>query len=226
MNCEIINKEIEYEFILICATGRSGSTTLQRIINTIPNTNICGENNNAILNLLNFYKSLKHQNVTDNNKVYSIFVDKNIKPCWYNHFDMTQIISDIKKMIIHFLNFTNTNTILGFKEIRYDKTNFHLLNEFKELFPKTKIIIHIRNDIKSQSQSDWFSKDKNSFKKLTKYNKEFLTFYEKKDNLNKYFSCFEDLFDINKIKILFKFLNKEEFFNEIEILKILNNNQQ
>ncbi len=32
------------KIVLICATGRSGSTTMQRIINTIPNSNICGEN--------------------------------------------------------------------------------------------------------------------------------------------------------------------------------------
>ena len=31
------------KFILICATGRSGSTTLQRIINSIPDANITGE---------------------------------------------------------------------------------------------------------------------------------------------------------------------------------------
>ena len=32
------------EIIIICATGRSGSTTLQRIINTIENSIITGEN--------------------------------------------------------------------------------------------------------------------------------------------------------------------------------------
>lgn len=34
------------KIVLICATGRSGSTTMQRLINTIPNSNICGENYN------------------------------------------------------------------------------------------------------------------------------------------------------------------------------------
>jgi hypothetical protein len=38
------------KFILICATGRSGSTTLQRIINTIEESNINGENLGAINN--------------------------------------------------------------------------------------------------------------------------------------------------------------------------------
>ena len=44
------------KIVLICATGRSGSTTMQRIINIIPNSNICGENFGAVNSLLEFYK--------------------------------------------------------------------------------------------------------------------------------------------------------------------------
>ena len=51
------------KIVLICATGRSGSTTLQRIINTIPNSNICGENYGAINSLLEFYFKLKHATI-------------------------------------------------------------------------------------------------------------------------------------------------------------------
>ena len=47
------------KIVLICASGRSGSTTLQRILNSIPNSNICGENMGAINSLLEFYKRLK-----------------------------------------------------------------------------------------------------------------------------------------------------------------------
>ena len=45
--------------ILVCAVGRSGSTTTQRILNTMPNSNICGENMGAVNNLLEFYKNIK-----------------------------------------------------------------------------------------------------------------------------------------------------------------------
>ena len=48
------------KIILICAVGRSGSTTLELILNTIPNSNICGENNGAINSLLEFYKQIKY----------------------------------------------------------------------------------------------------------------------------------------------------------------------
>ena len=54
------------QFIIIAAIGRSGSTTLQRIINTIENSNILGENNNFIANLLVAYKSLKRPHLRHN----------------------------------------------------------------------------------------------------------------------------------------------------------------
>ena len=47
------------KFIIIASTGKSGSTLLQRIINTIPNSNITGEKDGAIINILKSYKSLK-----------------------------------------------------------------------------------------------------------------------------------------------------------------------
>ena len=47
------------KIILICATGRSGSTTLQRIINTIKESNIYGENWGAINELLECYSNIK-----------------------------------------------------------------------------------------------------------------------------------------------------------------------
>jgi len=50
---------MEDKIVLICATGRSGSTTMQRLINTIPNSNICGENHGAINSLLDFYIKIK-----------------------------------------------------------------------------------------------------------------------------------------------------------------------
>ena len=58
-----IANKIEDKIVLICATGRSGSTTLQRIINTIPNSNICGENFGAINSLLEFYRRIKSSSV-------------------------------------------------------------------------------------------------------------------------------------------------------------------
>ena len=75
--------------ILICATGRSGSTTMQRIINTIPNSNICGENYGALNSLLEFYHRIKYTTANYvpghlNPASYDDIISKNVKPAWYN----------------------------------------------------------------------------------------------------------------------------------------------
>jgi len=94
------------KIVLICATGRSGSTTMQRLINTIPNSNICGENFAAINSLLEFYRKIK--NATINNIpghltpfTYDYLISKNVKPSWYNSYNYNQIVHMIKLMIIN-----------------------------------------------------------------------------------------------------------------------------
>ena len=214
---------MDYEFILICSTGRSGSTTLQRILNTIPNTNICGENDNAIIHLLEFYKSLKNKYIV--NADYSYFVKNNIKPSWYNHYDTSSIISHIKHMIIQFLNYNNRASTLGFKEIRYDETNIHLLNEFKELFPKTKIIVHIKNP-ELQCNSGWWAENPEQSKKILFEKNNALVKYYINNKKDTYLTCFKDLFDLEKLYALFVFLERDQFFDQLKIIYIINNNQE
>ena len=214
----------EYNFILICSTGRSGSTTLQRIINTIPNTNIYGENDNAILHLLAFYKSIKNTNIV--NAKYYYFVNNNIKPEWYNYFDKNQMSETVRNMIIKFLNYENDkSTTVGFKEIRYDESKIHLLDEFKELFPNTKIIFHIRNP-EVQCKSSWWADNPEESKKiLYEKNKTIINYFTNNKN-NAYLSVFSDLFDIEKLKKMFVFLGKEQYFDQNKITEILNNKQE
>ena len=214
---------MQHDFILICAAGRSGSTTLQRILNTIPNTNICGENDNAILHLLDFYKSTKATNIV--NQKYIAFLNNGTKPCWYNDFNREQITDQVKSLIISFLNNDNTSTTIGFKEIRYDENNIHLLKEFIELFPNTKIIVHLRKNMSEQVKSDWWANDPEQSKiRITEINNALLTYYNENKS-HTYNSEFENLFDFEQLRELFIFLGKEQHFDKEKIQTILNNNQ-
>jgi hypothetical protein len=214
--------------ILICATGRSGSTTMQRIINTIPNSNICGENYGAINSLLEFYHRIKHTTV---NYVpghltpasYDNILSKNVKPSWYNSYDYQKTVSMIRILIVSLFKKSEATNIWGFKEIRYDNGDIKYIKLFKELFPQTKVIIQIRENIKAQSQSSWMKDDKNSMKYLYNLNDVFYNFY--KDNKDFcYFITFEKMFDNSHLKNLFKFIECEEFFNETKIREVLSNN--
>jgi len=213
--------------ILICATGRSGSTTLQRILNTIPNSNFCGENFGALNSLLEFYKKLKYASVNNvpghfNPATYEKIIEKNVKPSWYNSYDFVKTVNMVRSLIINLFKNKETTNVWGFKEIRYDNGKIGLIKEFKELFPQTKVIIQLR-DIRSQVNSGWFKNDRNASQYLKKYNLELHKFYlENRDFC--YFTTFEKMFNIQNLRTIFHFIDCIEHFNETEIEKILKNN--
>jgi hypothetical protein len=216
------------KIVLICATGRSGSTTLQRIINTIPNTNICGENYGAVNSLLDFYVKL---HATSTNQVpghykpasYEEIVRKNVKPSWYNSYQMPEMEQKIRELIVAMFKKDSNTNLWGFKEIRYNHKNIHLLKCFKQLFPQTKIIIQIRENIGAQSQSDWHKKDPNAFQNLYKMNQELYNFYMNNKDWC-YFTTFEKMFDKNNVQNIFSFINCRENYDENKVDEVLKNN--
>jgi hypothetical protein len=216
------------KIVLICATGRSGSTSMQRIINTIPNSNICGENFGAINSLLDFYRKIKQTSIDYvpghfNPATFDNIVSKNVKPSWYNSYNYSQIVHLIKMTIINMFKNKESTNIWGFKEIRYDCGNINYIKEFKELFPQTKVIIQIRENIKAQSNSGWHKDDKNSIKFLTITTKELVDFaINNKDWC--FLTSFEKMFDRNNLQNLFKFIDCRENYNEEKITEVLNNN--
>ena len=216
------------KIVLICAVGRSGSTTTQRMINIIPNSNICGENMGAINSLLEFYKRIK---TTSADYVpghfqpasYETIIDKKVKPAWYNSYNFIQVTNMIRSTIILLFKKTTETNVWGFKEIRYDNGNVHYLKEFKELFPQTKVIIQIRENIQAQSQSSWFKDDTSAIGFIKKNSKELTEFYTKNRDYC-FFITFEKMFDLNNVKNMFKFIDCEQHYDSTKIKDILNNN--
>jgi hypothetical protein len=216
------------KIVLICATGRSGSTTLQRIINTIPNSNICGENYGAINSLIEFYVKL---HATSRDQVpghytpasYEDIISKNVKPAWYNSYQMPEMEQKIRDIIIAMLKKDSNTKLWGFKEIRYDNKRYNFIKHFKELFPQTKVIIQIRENTGAQSQSSWYKNNTNSANNLNNYNKELWNFY----NQNKdwcYFTSFEKMFDKNNLENIFYFIGCRENYDENKVQYALDNN--
>ena len=216
------------KIVLICATGRSGSTTMQRIINSVPNSNICGENFGAINSLLEFYKRIKTTTIDFvpghlRPASYEDIISKDVKPSWYNSYNFQQTVSMIKILIASLFKNKDATTVWGFKEIRYDNGDIKYLKEFKELFPQTKVIIQIRGNIAAQSQSSWLKKDRNAVQYLNALNNEFYNFY----NQNKewcYFTTFEKMFDMENIKKIFEFIDCSQHYDQSKIKQILDNN--
>jgi hypothetical protein len=99
----------------------------------------------------------------------------------------------------------------------------HYLKEFKELFPQTKVIIQIRENIQAQAQSSWFKDDKQAVGFIKKNSKELTEFYKQNSHYC-FFITFEQLFDANNVKNMFRFIDCEQHYEAVKIKDILNNN--
>ena len=216
------------KIVLICATGRSGSTTMQRLLNTIPNSNICGENFGAINSLLEFYRRIKNTttNYVPGNLTpftYDYLIKKNVKPSWYNSYNFNNMVQMIRMTIINMFKNKESTNVWGFKEIRYDSGNIDYIKDFKELFPQTKVIIQFRENIQAQSKSGWFKEEKNAVAFLNKTTKQLINFAMQNKEWC-YLNSFERMFDKTNLQNLFTFINCGEKYNEKEIDDILKNN--
>ena len=203
------------KFILICATGRSGSTTLQRIINTIEESNINGENWGAINQLLECYMNIKRTN----KYLISSYVEgkTKIKPSWYNCYDFENVKNNIKNTILSIITNDNSKKVIGFKEIRYFR-KIYLIDYFIELFPNTKVICHIDDNINRQCKSGWYTE--NSQEHIKEHNNQLINY--SKSNENCYLSYMKNLFIIDEIKKMFEFLGEK--LDEEKYNYIINNN--
>ena len=216
------------KIVLICATGRSGSTTMQRIINTIPNSNICGENFGAINSLLEFYRRIKTTTIDYvpghmNPASYENIISKNVKPSWYNSYNFNNMVQMIRITIINMFKNKDSTNVWGFKEIRYDSGNIDYIKDFKELFPQTKVIIQFRENIQAQSKSGWFKEEKNAVAFLNKTTKQLINFAMQNKEWC-FLNSFERMFDKTNLQNMFTFIDCGEKYNEKEIDDILKNN--
>jgi len=215
------------KIVLLCCVGRSGSTSLMRILNTIPNSNICGENHGAIFDLLRFYKNIK---ITTRDKVigdvkpvsYDFLIQQNVKPAWYNSYHYGEIVNMIKFMIMRLFKNKTETTLWGFKEIRWDNDNIDLIEEFKELFPQTRVIIMIRQNTQKQAKSAWFKEDPNSIHFIKSLNNRLTDFYKKHPDYV-HFMTFERMFNKKHLQDLFGFIGCSEEFDESKVLSVITN---
>jgi hypothetical protein len=91
------------------------------------------------------------------------------------------------------------------------------------LFPQTKIIIQVRENIQAQSKSGWHKDDKNAVSFLKKTSQELIAFaLENKEWC--YLTSFERMFDKNNLRHIFDFIGCREKFDEQKIDEVLKNN--
>lgn len=181
------------EFVFIVTYGRSGSTLLQKIVGSIENCHIAGENNNALFGLYQSYTSLNNakrrfgQNYT------------NYDEPWYGAdlFGPERYGRKLVRMFIdEVLNPPENASIIGFKEIRYfENPGYFLqfLKFIKHFFAPAKYIFNVR-DCQEVSKSGWWKEQSedsvcNQIMKNNEMMEEFISLFPEaciKVNYNEY----------------------------------------
>ena len=98
-----------------------------------------------------------------------------------------------------------------------------MIKLFKTLFPQTKVIIQIRENIQAQSKSGWHKDDKNAPAYIQQMNKELIEF----SNQNRdwcHLISFERMFVRSNLQNLFSFIDCREKYDENKVTEVLNNN--
>ena len=145
---------LNYETILIATYGRSGSTLLQGILNSIDGVLIKGENGNIFHHFHLAYQELLLNQLRHPNA--KLPINPWHGSCW---FDRSQYLKDTRQLATNILiNHASIDRqsirAIGFKEIRYatmeDPVSY--LQFLEEVFPAS-CVIHLTRDHQEVAQS-------------------------------------------------------------------------
>jgi hypothetical protein len=150
---------IDHQWIFVLGTGRSGSTTILKMLNYIPFFYIAGEDGGQLNNL---YAAYTHA-VDTAERVDAL-------PFYHHEINMHELKCDLQQYTIDMIGKYDTSSTqsIGFKEIRI--TSRKHLDFMLELFPCAKFIINWRTDVEAQHESTF--KAKESVKTLEETNDE------------------------------------------------------
>lgn len=151
----------DYSYLFIVTYGRSGSTLMQSLLNSLDGVQIRGENYNALFHL--------HQTIRTVNKTKRLSRNRRISnpdEPWYGAGDLQPLLyrnTLLNAFVSHVLRPDDGKTVLGFKEIRHaptSMTNFQFttyMDFLLESFPDAKIVFNTRN-VEDVAKSGWFAR--------------------------------------------------------------------
>jgi hypothetical protein len=208
----------EKKVILIVTIGRTGSTLLRGILNTIDDSMIVGENFGLLQKLWEsfecFSKTLMKSEDIDDTRA------------WYNpELSLDKFLDLLRQTAFSVLDANNAYRVIGLKEIRYDtdyisKADLRkYLNFIQFTIFNGAYIIFLTRDSEQVSQS---RKRINFYPHRPEYNEietvqSFFDYIENLAGYRRFFIDYSELTDGEKLKKLFKFIGEnynEELINE------------
>jgi Sulfotransferase family len=172
---------LRFQSILVVTYGRSGSTLLQGVLNSIDRCLIRGENYNFCYGLFRSYQSMM---------VAKKFTSSKSRSPWFGpKWDESLFLRATRTMVRDLLlGDVDPRTIdcYGFKEIRYTELHVPQLPEYlaflAQIFPSVAYIFNTR-DLDDVVRSDWWRRDPDRYRPLlNKTEEQFRSYAAAHDN--------------------------------------------
>ncbi len=164
---EIADQSSGLGYLLIVTYGRSGSTLLQGILNSIPEYVIRGENRDALHSLFAYHDVIVK--ARDEH-----LRSEPLKPqhSWYgiDAYLPDLAVSGMRALVLRTLLRPDPDTrVVGFKEIRWWHKDWRAYVTFlRELFPGLRVVINTRNH-ENVAKSQWWAERENPLGMLERY---------------------------------------------------------
>lgn len=212
---------MNFKHIFIVTFGRSGSTLLSGILNSIPNVCIRGENSGVLVHLFRAVKAAKQSP--------SFIISSEDYPThpWYGASDLDndrfqqELINSFVKNILHP---PKTAATIGFKEIRYvkyfisDEEFFEFLEFLRTSFERPAIIFNIRN-VNDTAKSGWWKNNSDSVEVLEGAVWRFREGFQRNSDISYWVEYEKLIADLSIIEEMFNFVGAD--FDEKNMIRVL-----
>jgi len=189
-----------HDWVIVLATGRSGSTSVLQMLNALPGFFIAGEHRGAIKNLMGFWREVFQTPGMPTNwagKTDVVGFKNNTRSigAWFHAArSKKHVLCTLQKAAQTLLGDIDGSiyTTLGFKEIRYD--NKEALTFLTQLFPCARFVVNIRRNLKAQSHSAFWNQPgkRDEVLKVLKSESQTLRGWQAKDRSRRFLLELED----------------------------------
>lgn len=168
--------------LFVVASGRSGSTSLLRLLRSIPGSDFLGENDGIVPKMSELDTYLAY----GRREVLSYSLVSNHAPWVFNAAaGRAQFVEAYRALVYATLNWRTGPSVrlVGFKEVRWlFHTNLTDVDFLFELFPCAKVLLNYRRDVETQARSNmWGVRSKmtseNSRDVITQHNAVLLAYH-------------------------------------------------
>ncbi|MGB5952158.1 MAG: sulfotransferase [Ornithinimicrobium sp.] len=150
--------------LFIVTYGKSGSTLLMGLLNSIPGFQIMGENGGVILNLLQYQKK-----ASEVSRKWTTSEPLESSHPWYgiDHYPSDVALDRMADLVTDTLLRPGPDTIVtGFKEIRWWTVSVTAYLDFLDsLYPNARYLLNTRNH-QNVAASSWWKKDPDAVQTL------------------------------------------------------------